>query len=185
MKVRFIFLIFAFLLCATSVGIFIWWQARRAVQVTTSDPPIPHLSDDEHWNYLIFFGRCGKGFKVSDWHARYDNHALYSGLFQQWVQQTGNPRGITESNYTAELSRILDNTFGGIQNTNDYQTIVNCDGDPVEIHAYMRTRLVSTGFAAEVLRIYEGLPRDTAATVALYQKHTDIIYTTNTCSGGD
>lgn len=174
----------AFPLCLAILGITIWWQARNRTLPATNDPPIPHLSDDEHWNYLVFFKQCPKGSRVSNWQSHYDNNALYDGLFHQWVAQTGNPRGITEADYTEKLSRILDNTFGGIQSTNDFQTIANCDGKPVEVHAYMRTRLVSPAFAAEILRIYEGLPRDTAATVALYQKHTDIVYTTDPCGEG-
>ncbi len=176
MKTRLIFCMFALLL-----GITAWCQTQPAASPSADAPPTPHLSDDEHWNYLVFHVRCPKGFKVFNWQAHYDHGALYRGLFHQWVAQTGNPSGITETNYTEMLERVLNNAFGGIQNTNDYETIVNCDGDLVEIHAYMRTRLVSTGFAAEVLRTLEGLPQDTDATVRLYQKNTEIVFSSDTC----
>jgi len=69
-------------------------------------------------------------------------------------------------------------SFGGIQSAGN----PNCSGDQVEVHAYMRTRLVAPGAKFKEWRS-ESLVPDAATTLGLYQENTKIHYSCDPCGG--
>jgi RHS repeat-associated protein len=150
----------------------------------STTPGIPHISNDRHQNYLIFYISCPKGFKVSNVQAIYDTAALDNGLWLEWESEDEYAGMTGEAQYIQDVNHYLGGGgFGGLQGPPDFTPKVNCAGKPVEEHAYMRSRLVSNGWREQAARTVESLPSDTAETIGLYQEYTRLFYTCSSCCG--
>jgi RHS repeat-associated protein len=132
-----------------------------------------HVSDNEHHNYLIFQLKCDNGYKVANITVNYDKIAMYHGLWTEFEQGPDAKDFSSEAAYTTHVKAILHDTFGGqVPPT----PVGKCDGRSVEERAYMRTRLVSSGYAVTFYRIGAQLPYDISATQQLYVANTTIGY---------
>ena len=143
---------------------------------SNSAPGVPHVSNDRHNNYLIFQISCPAGFKVSHVRVDYNDDAMIEGLLGP-QPALPRPRAAWDSR-RGGLMRSLDNSFGGLQDAGR----PNCLGSPVEVHAWMRTRLVSSGWQFALWRASFALP-DPESNVGLYQENTTIYYTCDDCCG--
>lgn len=161
---------------------------------TRFEPAIPHVSNDRHNNYLIFHVSCPKGFKVSHVRADYNDADMYSDMFDWWWQNSSNRPQSEKADknkwkewYAKLTGSALSSTggwtsgvgsFGGIQDPGR----PNCDGRPVEVHAYMRTRLVAPAGEFALWRAFWGTP-DPNSMIGIYQEQTQIHYTCDDCCG--
>jgi len=141
---------------------------------TTFLPGTPHVSNDRHNNYLIFQISCPKGWRVRNVKAVYNDSNMYAEMYDYYtpVVQT------TESTYENIIGDAIDHTFGGLQDPGT----PNCLGNPVEAHAFMRTRLVAPGWQFELWRAYYGTP-DPNTMISIYQENTSIFWVCDSCCG--
>lgn len=184
---------FAIAAAAQSVDTFPQDQPPSNPILITSDPPESfHISNERHHNYMIFRVSCPVGKKLVKWNVNYDKEQIYRGLFEargprplKVVKQclvqalTGKSTASDTQDYQAFRERVrasLRDSFGTIENKEAIQASVNREGKPVEIHAWMRTRLVSPGAEAKLYRQIGHFPKNTDNTLNLYQKYTRIKY---------
>jgi RHS repeat-associated protein len=142
-------------------------------------PGIPHVSNDRHNNYLIFRITCPSGFKVSGVFVVYNDDAMYAAMYEWYLHSpdTSDPH-FREEVYIRDIRSRLGNTLGGLKEVGRR----NCRGNPVEVHAYMRTRLVSPGWQFAIWRSTFGTP-DPSTMLGIYQENTQVYYTCDNCCG--
>jgi len=155
---------------------------------TSTEPGVPHVSNHRDDNYLIFHIRCPKCRSVSNVTVDYHDSTMRDEMYN-WYKTEGGGQGnpdpifgsMSESQYIQDVTSGLQSFggsagFGGIQDPGH----PNCLGDPVEVRAYMRTRVVAPLFGP--WRWEHGTP-DPSSMVAIYQENTVIHYTCNDCGG--
>ncbi len=133
---------------------------------SSTTPGVPHVSNDRHNNYLIFYATCPAGWSVTGVSVTYDSEAMAHGLLV-WAASSDERR-----------QWMLDYNYGGLKSVGRS----NCRGEPVEVQAYMRTRLVSPGWQFAAWRAANGLP-GADDILALYQANTQIHWLCNNCCG--
>lgn len=134
---------------------------------TSTDPGIPHVGWGwRHDEYLTFYATCPRGWSVTAVRVTYDGAGMAHGLLE-WAASSEERR-----------QHWLDYNYGGIKSVGDS----NCHGGPVEVEAYMRTRLVSPIPIHVAFRAANGLP-DADTIIALYQANTQIHWLCNNCCG--
>jgi hypothetical protein len=148
---------------------------------TSATPGSPHVSNDRHNNYLIFYISCPAGFEVQTVTAEYDNTDMLAEMYQ-WYSGSSSHQIVTQDKYDSDINSELGNSFGNIQDSNDYKPVLNCRGDPVEIHSYMRTRLVAPAWYFQMWRDMYGTP-DPSTMIGIYQEHSRIHWTCGNCCG--
>ncbi|MEI7728081.1 MAG: RHS repeat-associated core domain-containing protein [Verrucomicrobiota bacterium] len=137
------------------------------------------ISEQQHGNFLQFQGQCKKCEQVTN--IRIDYSAAEKCIISSWVlrqilTRTG-PVPIF-SDVQSFRDRIGDGgTLGGLRSPTDE---TNCRGNPVEIQAFMRTRLVSNGWKAGAWRIWNSMP-DPEDSLQCYQSGTRVDYDCTPC----
>jgi hypothetical protein len=132
---------------------------------SSTTPGVPHVSNDRHNNYLIFYATCPVGWSVTAVSVTYDSEGMANGM-------------LTAAASDERRQWLLDYNYGGLKSVGRS----NCRGEPVEVQAYMRTRLVSPGWQFALWRGANGLP-DADDILALYQANTQIHWLCNNCCG--
>ncbi len=151
---------------------------RLGLLITTT-PGIPHVSNDRHNNYLIFYISCPSGFQVQNVAAHYDNTAMLAAMYQWYVDSgEGGSTIVNLQKYSQDINNQLGGSFGGIQDPGQ----PNCAGNPVEVHAYMRTRLAAPAWYFGLWRDTFGTP-DPSTMIGLYQEYTQISWVCGNCCG--
>lgn len=142
-------------------------------------PGIPHVSNDRHNNYLIFQISCPARYKAQNVSVVYDNANMLAEMYQWYANSVIMPGPIiTLNSYSSSIMAGLDGTFGGIQDPGR----PNCKGDPIEVHAYMRTRLVAPAWYFGAWRSSFGAP-DPNTMIGIYQENTRIFWVCTDCCG--
>lgn len=123
---------------------------------SSTTPGIPHVSNDRHDNYLIFYASCDSGWSVTEVTVTYDSTAMANGM-------------LTAASSDERRQWLLNFSYGGLKSVGQ----ISYQGDPVVVHAYMRTRLVAPGSEFAVWRAFNGLPNGDDI-LALYVANTKI-----------
>ena len=126
---------------------------------SSTTPGIPHVSNDRHNNYLIFYASCSSGWTVTEVTVTYDSTAMANGM-------------LTAAASDERRQWLLDYNYGGLKSVGQS----NSQSDPVEVQAYMRTRLVAPGLQFAAWRSFNGLPNSDDI-LALYEANTKIQWT--------
>jgi RHS repeat-associated protein len=132
---------------------------------SSTTPGVPHVSNDRHNNYLIFYATCPAGWSVTAVSVTYDSEGMANGM-------------LTAGASDERRQWLLDYNYGGLKSVGRS----SCRGEPVEVQAYMRTRLVSPGWRFAAWRAANGLP-GADDILALYQANTQIHWLCNNCCG--
>jgi RHS repeat-associated protein len=132
---------------------------------SSTTPGVPHVSNDEHNNYLIFYATCPRGWSVTAVTVTYDSTAMADGM-------------LTAAASDERRQWLLNYVYGGLKSVGRS----NCRGEPVEVLAFMRTRLVSPALEFAAWRAFNALP--TADEILfLYEANTQIHWLCNNCCG--
>ncbi len=138
------------------------------------------VEEARHNNYLTFRAKCPSCYQVA--FVRIDYGDMCGCLYSKWLSASGNPgpKPLTKGQYCEVLMKGLDGSFGGVRSplsTDDS----NCFGWPVQIQAWMRTRLVSPAFKADVWRLLHNVSSDQDA-INCYEQQTKAYHGCVPCS---
>jgi hypothetical protein len=138
-----------------------------------------NVSSDEHNNYLAFHITCPKCQMAKNIKVDYHDAHMWDEMYAAFSNGSK-----SEPDYIAWMQNGLSiggsggKGFGGLKG----QPKGNCNGDPLEVDAYMRTRLVSPGFQVTIWRIFYYV--DPSDMQSYYHENTRIDYTCDPCPSG-
>jgi RHS repeat-associated protein len=138
-----------------------------------------NISSDEHNTYLEFHITCPKCKIAKNIKVDYNDAHMWDEMYDDFNNgQRSEPDYIAWMQNGLAIGGSHSKGFGGL----DGQPQGNCNGDPVEVDAYMRTRLVSPGLQVSIWRLFYYV--DPSTMQSLYRENTRIDYTCEPCSSG-
>ena len=140
----------------------------------TATNPIQNISSDEHHNYQTFTLLCPPGSKVANISVDY---AGMDDAVKSYIHESPFQDDVDRLNDFHTVKECINGQYGGIKNSDPS----NCNGQPVKVNIYMRTRLVGGGILGWFYRgWYAEIPNPTDMAAA-YRANTQVHYDCIAC----
>lgn len=152
----------------------------------------PHVSPEEHNNYISFAASCPRGRRVTNIRINYSGvqECMWNKIRQR-LTVIGDPSGpnvgiggptrLTPEQVEQYRQGFFDASavLGGLRSPTP-GTFNNCDGEQVEIQAYMRTRFAGGGLLGDIYRMIFLSPQ-AEESVDCYRRNTHVRYDCERC----
>ena len=140
-----------------------------------------NLGSTEHDNYLVFVISCGQGKMPSDITVNYNDLDMWNDMYADFKDASTANNEADWANWVMNglaMGGSGGKGFGSPTPSNAPITGL-CTGGPVEVEAYMRTRLVGPGIYPNLWRLNYGI--DPITMLSIYKKHVRIEYNCIPC----